>query len=168
VGDCVKGAKIVKKLLLVTATLLVATPVFGRASSGPPIINVHMKKGEYCWSYKGSAWVQFTGQFAQWQIMTVSATKFTRIHGPAGEIGGELDGMNVHQLTIKVQFRNRDANLETIDPGADGGWWIPETNGNTTEVWINLDDPHPTDIKTFAGAPPKAQVDIWTVNTPGP
>jgi hypothetical protein len=154
-------------LLVALLALLVATPVFGRASSGPPIVNVHMKKGEYCWSYKGSAWVQFTGQFAQWQIVTVNATQFTRVHGPAGEIGGEVDGMDVHQLTARVQIRNRDKNLETIAPGPDGGWWIPETNGNTTEVWITLDDPHPTDSQILA-APPKVQVEICTVNTPRP
>jgi hypothetical protein len=42
----------VKKLLLSLAIIALATPAIARATSGPPIVDIHMKKGEYCWFKK--------------------------------------------------------------------------------------------------------------------
>jgi hypothetical protein len=36
----------VKKLLLSLAIIALATPAIARATSGPPIVDIHMKKGE--------------------------------------------------------------------------------------------------------------------------
>lgn len=107
-----------KKLLLVTALLLMAT-------AANATTDIRFKKGDFCWSYVGKD-NHFVGKFLSWQDITVKAFFETD------------EGLKDAQVKVYNLTNDR---LEVSVTEA-GSYPTPEGGNATFEIDVQIDRPY--------------------------
>jgi hypothetical protein len=107
-----------KKLLLVTALLLIAT-------AANTTTNIRFKKGESCWSYVGKE-THFVGKFLSWQDITLKAFVETE------------EGLKDAQ----VKVYNLTSDRLEVPVTESGSYSTPEGANAIFEIDVQIDRPY--------------------------